>query len=324
VGRHGLPHSPDPRFTADTNNPTISANNGYPVCIPRVAPPAIDAECPITNRPPNPAVGALNHDPFLAVGAPMKTFTMPASPVAGGLNPTKQLPLMVGDEVEFTGTLYTLEPTDANFNPGLPVTSPANMYMSVHTLGANLGIFTAPGALPCYVKVEEFLVSTAQLRNGPAVIAGNPPTAIPLVNETRMLLIGFTTDPTRLIDIFAIDVDPVSGVETERRLAIVLPESTGPALVRGRFIFEPGRFGSFPATREYIVKSRTGQVVAANGLTTGQYRFPCFDYLFAERTVIGNPAVPNHFNLIPFLASGSGPLYPGGPVVGRLDPWPGP
>ena len=38
VGRYGLAHSPDPRFTADTDNPTVTSGNGYPMGIPTVAP----------------------------------------------------------------------------------------------------------------------------------------------------------------------------------------------------------------------------------------------------------------------------------------------
>jgi hypothetical protein len=51
VGRFGLAHSPDPRFTADTENPAIRAFSGYPLCIPRVAPPATDILCPLTHLP---------------------------------------------------------------------------------------------------------------------------------------------------------------------------------------------------------------------------------------------------------------------------------
>lgn len=82
VGRFGLAHSPDPRFTADTGNPTIHTSTGYPVGIPRVAPPAIDPLCPLGNRP-------LNWDPrfavdsFLPIGAPLKSFIMP--PPADGV-----------------------------------------------------------------------------------------------------------------------------------------------------------------------------------------------------------------------------------------------
>jgi hypothetical protein len=44
LGRYGLAHSPDPRFTVDTDNPTINSGNGYPMGIPKVAPPGIDPD----------------------------------------------------------------------------------------------------------------------------------------------------------------------------------------------------------------------------------------------------------------------------------------
>ncbi len=47
LGRYGFAHSPDPRFTADTDNPTVTSGNGYPMGIPTVAPPAIDPDRPL-------------------------------------------------------------------------------------------------------------------------------------------------------------------------------------------------------------------------------------------------------------------------------------
>ena len=69
VGRYGRVLSPDRRFTADTDNPTIRSKTGYPMCIPRTTPPAAivagqplpagyaetDALCPQVNRPLDPA-----------------------------------------------------------------------------------------------------------------------------------------------------------------------------------------------------------------------------------------------------------------------------
>lgn len=122
----------------------------------------------------------------------------------------------------------------------------------------------------------------------------------------------------------SLDVDPLSGAETQRLITTVLPETTAPGLVRGRFRFAPSRStGVFPATRKYIAKNRTGLVRAANGLMAGRYRLPCFEYSCAERTVFDNPTVPNGFEIMPFLLLGSSPLDGTGPVVGRLDPWPG-
>ncbi|MFZ2448774.1 MAG: hypothetical protein WAW37_20620 [Syntrophobacteraceae bacterium] len=331
VGRWGAVHSPDPRLTSDTGSPTVAAANGFPVGIPRVAPQLLagggldptfvgDPERPYTNRPLN-GDPVFPIDPFLALGAPLKTFNMPAAGTPGFLtDPTKQIPLMVGDAIDYQGTLMKIDPRAAAPN------TPANMFISVHTLGADLGVFTEPGVQPCYLTIEAFLVPTAEVRNQPQSFGGSPPTPIPLENGTAIHIVGFTTDTSQLIDIYAIDVDPLSGAETERLITTVLPETIGPGLVRGRFRFQASRStGTAPATREYIAKSRTGQMAnVANGLTSGQYRLPCFDFLFAEHTVFGAPTVPNAFNMMPFLALGSGPLGGTGPVVSRLDPWPGP
>lgn len=309
VGRFGAAHSPDPRFTCDTNNPTISAVTGFPVGIPRVAPPAIDPLCPLTNRPLN-GDPSFPVDPFIAIGAPLRTFSMPA-PGAGIVpDATQQVPLMVGDWVDYSGTLMKIDPAGPN--------TAANMFISVHTLTANLGIYTAPGTQPAYMNAS-VLIGT----NGSPVTAGDPPTVIPEERSTRITTEGFCTDSTNIVDFYAIDVDPASGAETLRLLGSALPEA-GPARPRGRWRFIVGKGAFTPVTREYIAKTRTGQTDnVANGLTAGQYRLPCFDYIFTEGTVMGQPILPFNFQDIPFLAQGNGPLNGTGPVVGRLDPWPG-
>ena len=63
--------------------------------------------------------------------------------------------------------------------------------------------------------------------------------------------------------------------------------------------------------------------IAANGLQSGQYLLPNFDFIFPENHQFGQPIMPNNFQDFPFLAQGSGPLFGTGPVVGQLDPWPG-
>src|SRR6185437_6916840 len=69
-GRYSAGQSPDPRFAVDQNNPTVAAETGYPMCIPRWSPyldggdgsegPALtlllpeaqqDSQCPEKNRP---------------------------------------------------------------------------------------------------------------------------------------------------------------------------------------------------------------------------------------------------------------------------------
>lgn len=302
VGRYGKPHSPDPRFTADTNNPTISATTGIPVCVPRVAPPVSDPLCPQGNRP-------LNGDPrfpkdrFLPLGAFLTRFDMPA-PASGKFpDARQQVPLEEGDWVTFSGTLFKINP--------LGPSTRANTYLSVHTLSANLGIFTAPGVPPAYLTVKSVLIGSG----------GVPSLGLSVVTTTRLTVVGFTTDPTRFVEIDAVDVNPCTGEETLRLLATPDP-ATQP--LRGRFV-ERVLGGFFmPPTREYLVISETGTMAnVANGLVAGQYRLPNFNFVFPENLLTGAPVVSDNFDDLPFLAEGSGPLGNGGPVVGQLSPWPG-
>jgi hypothetical protein len=295
VGRYGFPHSPDPRFTSDTSNPTIRTSTAYPMCVPRVAPPASDPSCPQGNRPLN-GDPRFPVDPFLPAGAFLTRFDL--LPPADGVLPDArlQLPLEVGDWVAFAGALRR---------------DPAGAYLSAHTLVANLGVFTAPGVPPAYLAVDEVAIGTRG--------AGDP--AIPQEGTTEFTVLGTTTDPTRPIDISAVDVDPCTGAETLRVLANVDP---GSQPVRGGFHFgvEGGAF--MPPTRELLVTSRTGVAPGvANGLVAGQYRLPVPVFLFPANRVYGQPVVPANFEDLFFLAHGTGPLAGSGPVVSQLDPWPG-
>jgi K319-like protein len=309
VGRYGLVHSPDPRFTVDTGNPTIVAASGFPICIPRVAPPANDALCPRFGGSPNTGNRPLNGDPrfpvdlFRALGTPLKIFDMPAP--GGGVFPDarQQVPLVVGDWVDYSGTLFKIDPNGSSI--------PSNTYISAHTVTANLGIFTQPGILPNYVYVESILIGTG----------GTAPAPLTFEATTRLTVVGFTTDPTRFIDINAIDVNPCTGEETTRLLATVDPSTQA---VRGRFVYRV--LGGFfePATREYVMVNEAGTMPnVANGLTAGQFRLPNFDFIGPEFPRLGDPVLSMNFEDMPFLAQGSGPLFGTGPLVGQLDPWPG-
>jgi hypothetical protein len=303
VGRFGAAHSPDPRFTADTNNPTMHAATGYPVCVPRSDPViADDPMCPKGNRP-------LNGDPrfpidaYVAIGAPLKAFDMQPPPGQPGADPSgfpdarQQLPLAIGDWIEYSGTL-------ARDAVGVD-------YVSAHTINALLGVFTAPGVSPAYVSVEGILLGTA----------GAPVAGIAQEATNVIFIVGFTTDPTNLVDINAIDVNPCTGEETLRLLGTVDPASQP---VRSRFRFHVLGGAFMPPTREMVIVSHTGTLPnVANGLVSGQYRLPNFDFIFPEGQQFGQPIIPNNFQDMPFLAQGSGPLFGTGPVVGQLAPWPG-
>ncbi|MFL5370922.1 MAG: hypothetical protein ACJ78Z_12075, partial [Myxococcales bacterium] len=315
IGRWGNAHSPDPRFSGDTSNTTVHSASGYPMCVPRVAPTAAvdggDPYCPKGNRPLN-GDTRFPIDAFLAPGEPLKTFNMQAPTDGVFPDARQQAPFMVGDWIDYSGTLAK----DAF----------GNTFLSAHTIQANVGIFTAPGVQPAYVNVEGVLLGTG----------GNAVNGIAQEATTRIFIVGFTTDPSTMIDINAVDVNPCTGEESLRLLGTVDP-LTQP--VRGRFRFHVLGGNFMPPTREMLIQSHTGQTPSsfpydpffgdlfpvewANGLGSGQYRVPNFDFIFPENFLRGNPIIPNNFQDFPFLVQGSGPYLGFGPVIGQLKPWPG-
>jgi len=355
VGRYGKIHSPDQRFTSDTSNPTITAATGYPVCIPRVS-PAIDPDCPTTNRPLN--GGAFGNDPFLATGAPLKFFTMPRvnQVVAGSPDPRQMVPLMVGDWVNVSGSLFKIDPA------GLDI--PANQYLSVHTLSAHLGIKTAPGTKPAYIAVEVLLFGVG---DGNPTVPGPTVAGIAQETSTRAELVAFTTDADANqvgneclaspapglpgATILGVNVDTLSGVETEvqfphgstalnptelcmddpirGRIRLQLSKNPKPPVLGQSNAAGPGKF-----YREYIVRM-TGPgrgtfqlpttATGLPGLLAGQYRLPIFEYIFGEGTLFGQPVPPFNFRDFGFLIRGEGPIGGFGsatPIVGPLTPFP--
>lgn len=344
VGRYGLIHSPDQRFSADTGNPTITAATGYPVCIPRTAPPGVDVDCPLTNRPLNGAIGSpFPLDPFLATGAPLKSFTMPsvAQVVADGPDPRRMVPLMVGDWVDVSGTIFKI-------NPALGGNAPVNQYISAHTLTAHLGIKTAPGTKPAYVRTEGFIFGVGDRNGGPTVSAGTPPTPIAQETSTRVSLVAFTTDsnPALLIGAPGLPTASLVGVfyaPNGQIQEIPFPNGDGTNLVvddpiRGRIRWQTSINGNTPGVlgnaagpqkfyREYILRLSTGttqlptQQNGLPGLVAGQYLAPMFEYLFGEGTTFGQPIPPFNFNDLGFLSIGEGPAGPGG-GAGPLKPFP--
>ena len=343
-GRYGWAHSPDPRWTVDPDNPSVAAGNGYPMCIPRIAPPKIDLSCPLFNRPLNPS-GA-GQDPFLQPGAPLMVVNMPPSAKPGTTKPDpwKEAPFMIGDFVAYAGVMYKNDPS-APIDP----TKPWNQqtYISANTVGADkVALYTAPCASgkenctssvgPAYMQLARMVIGTGGATPGTNVLPnanlGITGGQIPLPEpKNNIVITGFVTDSTQLVDIFAADIDPNNGNETPRLLGTVLPE---PGVVvggvgrgnKGRFRFEVGK-GSFGnRTRVYLAQSHHGMVQVPNqhgtihpkgGLISGQYHAPMFTFFFPDAPP-GFPIIPQNFDSMPFLTQGEG----GNPSAGPLSPFP--
>jgi len=361
AGRFGLRHSPDPRFTADTTNPTITTATGYPCGLPRVAPSATpqppialfpitgfsipaaevgDPTRPYTQRPKNNATSGFPIDPFLPADSMLKTFTMPAlaAVVPGGPDPTLQVPMMVGDYVTFSGTLFKINPIGPN--------TAANMFISVHTLELDLGVYTALGDRPVYVKCDVALIGTdgntnATLGNpsDPFVNVGVPSVGtVPGEFARRATFEGFCTDagtPIAPKNAFGTATVTAYGVNDTTGVLEQVPNDAagGPRgnptsveiIPLGRYVFRSSQLDGVPATtpppaipltREYRVKHSNGifggeatPTLVCNGLIAGQFQLPMFDFVTPEHTVMGAPQYPGNYFDLPFLST--------------LDPFPG-
>ncbi|MCU1218817.1 MAG: hypothetical protein JWN42_14 [Candidatus Angelobacter sp.] len=301
-GKFGRKWTPDARFTIDENNPTVRTETGFPMCIPRGPTATGDALCPQTNRPTGTSPSG-----FAMV------FTMLApSAVSPGLttDPNLMAPFEVGDFVTYSGVIET--------DPGPPAFS----YIAAYQIIGNVGIFTAAGTDPAYVALDVMILGVG----GQNVVGAAEATV-------RTRFEGFTTDPSRHILLYGVDVDPCTGADSARDWGSMDVDQGPPGgAVLGRWRFRPpSKVLSLPASGTFLPPTREMRAVIAgstptnttSGLAAGQYQAPIFDFLFPENAQVGTPIVPNNFEDFPFLVKGSGPLNGSGPVVGQLNPWPG-
>jgi hypothetical protein len=224
-----------------------------------------------------------------------------APPVAPGTpDPFTMAPLAVGDYITFNG-------------------QQVGSTYEINALEANVDLLTAPGTQPAYMSVEGVQVGITSPATGNFAIA-----------ESKATI--FTTDPGATIGWFVQDVDPCTGVITERLINDLQSDNAGPPL--GRAVFRLGKILLTPSTRNVVFRMTTGNVSTntVGNITAGVYVQPVFDFVFPELTVPGQPFAPNAFDVMPFLALGSGPYVPGNllatppatPVlIGQLSPWPG-
>lgn len=320
---------PDPRFQVDQDNPTVHALTGFPMCVPRTA---NDLKCPASNRPSGLKTFVMSSE----VLQPPVNFGLEAITACPTCDATKQAPLQVGDYVTFAGTF-------ASQSDPIDLTNRAKdqRYVSVHTLVANIGIYTAEGVNPAYVTLDESLIGTM----GPlAQCVGLTSTA---ECQDRIKIEGFTTDPSRAVRLYALDSVQGSSTPVVRQLTRDIRDQA----VYGRFRFVTGKnaramFDSNGqlrgATRELMVRidnslskggSSEGSPLAdgtpkpelkefANGLEAGQYTGPVGEYIFPEPTgVLGGPLPALNFECLAFLVNGWSPDE--STTTAQLSPWPG-
>jgi hypothetical protein len=330
-GRYSKGQSPDPRFSADPDSPSIIAGSGFPMCLPRVAPPAPNAPetdplCPQGNRPLD-----ANGQYLISIN-----MTDPATLAPGQLPDARiQAPFEVGDYITYAGIL-----ADDSADPlAGPWPGTANTYISAYQITNNTAIYTAPGADPAYIMIDVSIAAT-----GGADVVGLAEGAV------RTRYEGMTTDTSRNIHLYGIDVDPATGATSDRDWGTIGVDPGPPnGGTTGRWRFRPpctpfgtppanpqtdcvmNQSGTFlPPPREVraVIEGQQGQQpgsdgvkTASNGIVFGQFHAPISQYVFPEN-IPGTPIIPNNFESMPFLACG-GYKSSTGTLAGPLRPWPG-
>jgi hypothetical protein len=297
----GIAHSSDQRFAVDEDNPTIRAVTAYPMCMPNQD-PAVgdDPNCPRANRPKDTTGKYLSN---FESGTGL--FSAP------GTDPTRMAPFEVGDYITYAGVLQS----DGS--------------IAAYQIIANVGIYTAPGADPAYVAIDALLQGTGASAN--QAVGG----IFGIEATSKVIVDGFSTDPSRTVDAYAID--NLCGVLTDRYWATV-PVDPGPptGAKKGRFRYRPAGGAFLPPAREVRVRvtpsfscvTATGvpcppsgaETKLANGLTAGQYHAPNLTFVFPETLTVGGTPATNNFGDFVWLANGIGSWN--GAITGRLDPWP--
>jgi hypothetical protein len=198
-------------------------------------------------------------------------------------------------------------------------------YIAAHTIIVNVGIFTAPGSIPVYVANDVMILG----------VGGLPIAGLPQEATVRTRFEGFTTDVSRLISFWGIDVNGCAPGTSDRSWGMMNVDPGPPTgAVKGRWRFRPpGKIVLMPPAGTFLPATRTMRAVAEgaynsaapnisnNGLVTGQYNAPIFDFLFPENLAVGNPPVPLNFQDFPFLVNGTAGAL-GGINAGQLQPFP--
>ncbi len=305
-GRYSTGQSPDTRFAADQGNPTVRADTGYPMCLPRVAPgtwtatladgvtnsgtvdPYLggfdDPQCPEINRPRD-ETGAIRTIYTMNVPGDAPTVDNPFPQ-----DPYTEVPFEVGDFVSIIGTLEL----DSQGKP----------FMSATEAVANVGVFTFPNTDPAYVEIGVLLEGAG----------GTADPSFPQEAARRTVVEGMITDPLRNVDISAVDTD-CNGNLVFRLPSWVssFPVEQGLPLIgkKGRWRFRPNGGTFLPPTQNVAVQV-SGSVpgVNNNGLVFNYYQLPNREFVFPEALVSGN--LPPRANLkdLPFLVNGIGPWPP--------------
>lgn len=172
-------------------------------------------------------------------------------------------------------------------------------------VATNIQIATT--GVPTYIRLEDVLIGVFSTD--------------PNVEVARHRFVGYTSDQSNgvnPIQIMALDVDPCTGVQTERLLGTGQTRAGQP---RNKFDITIQDLAAGKYTREYRIKTSSGNATTRNGVVAGQYTSPVSEWIQPELAVPGNPPPVNQFGDMTFLSQGLG-RDEAGNLWGPLNPFP--
>ena len=265
------------------------------------------------------------------------TFQLQPTSIASNSEPDsrQQVPFEIGDFITYAGTILEGD----GKGPGGADT------ISVHTVVANAGVFTQPNTLPSYIAIGDFRVSTYDpflVFNGIPQEAPDRLVLEAFVTDVTSIVdvylvdadpvtgglahrwvtpgtmtsgVGAVGSNGHLIDggITTQAFGPQPGrvrIRANKAVPAILESPTRYIRVVERSLCDPANInnaapllGSSPAVQVPCLE----RAPAANGLNSGQYLAPTFNFLFPENFVPGDPIVPRDFWKLGFLVNGEGP-----------------
>jgi hypothetical protein len=193
-------------------------------------------------------------------------------------------PFQVGDYIEYSGILV------------------GGQIICYAITATSVQILTPPSG-PVYIRMED------------ANIGVFDPSFASEFGDTKF--VGFVSDPSVTVTISAIDVDPCTGLETDRLVGSSQPVAGNP---RNRFIWRADSTTLSHYTREYRIKVSSGTQTTNQGILAGQYVQPVTEWIYPEPLTPGIITPPINFDVFDFLANG---WNLDGKTYGQLNPWPG-
>ena len=268
----------------------------------------------------------------------------PATALPGQPLSTQQAPFEVGDFITYSGTLVRGDRKD----PAQPDT------ISVHTINASVGIFTQPGTLPSYLAIGEFRIAAVapidfingvlQEEQDRVVLEAFTTDVTSIVDiylvdldpvmgkETQRWItpatmtggVGGPASDGHIITggITTQFNGPVPGrvrLRANRAVEGLLNSPTRYMRVVSRTLCDPANVNGkaqLAGSNPPVLVDCLARAPAANGLLSGHYMAPTFDFIFPETVVPGDPPPANNFWDLGFLVNGEGP------GTGRLVPPP--